>query len=151
MSIQLDLTTGIDCPVEEVFEFVTTVENDEQWHPRVVHSPPVDGTMEPGATWRPEAEGLVGTSELTLECTEYDPPSKFGYRTPSGMMGGRLKTTAAEYTFTENGDGTQLQWSATIEVNGVLRLLTPLLARMVRNDVETSLTDLKSLLESAEE
>lgn len=151
MSIQLDLRTDIDRPVKEVFEFVTSVENDKEWHPRVVESPPVNGEMRVGTTWRPVAEGLVGTSEMTLECIEYEPPSRFGYRTPTGMLGGRLKTTKAEYTFTQNGDGTRLLWSATIEVSGLLRLLKPLLARMVREDVETSFTELKSLLETGDE
>lgn len=35
MSIELETSTEIDRPVEEVFEFVTAVENNVEWEPRM--------------------------------------------------------------------------------------------------------------------
>lgn len=148
MSIHLDTSTEIDRSVEEVFEYVTSVENNAEWEPRMVESPPADGEMGVGTTWRPEIEGLRGTEETTMECIAYDPPTKFGYATPDGMMGGRLKTKQAIYTFSQDGDRTRVDWSGIIEVHGLLRLLTPVLSRNLRSDVDTSLTNLKSVLES---
>lgn len=151
MGIQIDTSTEIDRPVDEVFEYVTAVENNAEWEPRMVESPPADGEMAVGTTWHPEIEGLRGTEETTMECIAYDPPTKFGYTTPVGMMGGRLTTEEAMFTFSESGDSTRLDWSGTIEVSGFLRLLQPVLARMLRSDVDTSLENLKSVLESGED
>lgn len=151
MSIQLESSTEIDRPVEEVFEYVSSVENNAEWEPRVVESPPAEGEMGLGTTWRPVVEGLTGPAETTMECIAYDPPTRFGYTTPTGMMGGRLKTVEAIYTFTGDGDRTRVEWSGTIEVSGVLRLLEPLLARSLRSDVDTSLRNLQTQLEAREE
>lgn len=151
MSIQLATSMEIDRPVEAVFEYVTSVENNAEWEPRVVESPPADGEMDVGTTWHPVVEGLVGESETTMECIAYDPPNEFGYTTPAGMMGGRLKTAEAIYTFTRDGDGTRVDWSGTIELNGLIRLLRPILSRSLRGDVQTSLENLKSILETADE
>lgn len=85
-----------------------------------------------------------------MEYIEYNPPTTFGYTTPSGMIGGRLKTAEAIYTFTREGDRTRVVWSGTIEVSGLLRLLQPLLARSLRSDVDTSLENLKTQLEASE-
>lgn len=147
MSIQLDVRTEIDRPIEEVFEFVTAVENDEKWHPRVVESTPVNGEMTEGATWQEISEGMMGTNEIVMECIEYDPPNRFGYRTPEGFFGGRVKTTQATYTFTRNGNGTHVEWTGTFDVSGVLRFFRPILARMARKDLETSFEELESQLE----
>lgn len=137
MSIELDTSTEIDRPIEEVFEYVTTVENNDEWEPRVVDCPPADGEMGVGTTWRPEIEGLVGTSETTMECIAYEPPTKFGYTTPI-------------FGFSRTGDRTRVDWSGVIEMNGLLGLLKPLLARNLRSDVDTSLENLNTQLEASD-
>jgi carbon monoxide dehydrogenase subunit G len=148
MSIQPETSTEIERPVEEVFDYVTSVEHNVEWEPRVVESPPAEGEMGVGTTWHPVVEGLRGTSETTMKCIEYDPPTSFGYTTPAGMMGGRLKTEEALYTFTQEGDRTRVEWSGTIEVSGLLPLLQPVLARSLRSDLNTSLENLKTQLEA---
>lgn len=151
MSIRFETNVAINRPIDDVFEYVTAVENNAEWEPRMVESPPADDEMDVGTRWRPVVEGLFGNSETTMECIEYDRPTKFGYTTPSGMMGGRLKTAEAIYTFTQDSDRTRVGWSGTIEVSGFLWVLKPLLARSLRSDVETSLQNLKAELETGDD
>lgn len=86
LSIQFETSVDINRPVEEVFEYVTAVENNAEWEPRMVESPPADDDMGVGTTWQPVLEGLFGDSETSMECIEYDPPSKFRYTTSTGIM-----------------------------------------------------------------
>lgn len=141
MSLQLEFSTEVDRPVEEVFEYVTTPENDEEWKPLVVDAPPTEEPMDVGTTWRLEVKFIVGTAELVNECTVYEPPSRFGYRNEGSVA------TDAVYTFTEAGNGTLATWAGTTEFRGVMRLLEPFAGRMLRNEIKSSLEELKSTLE----
>lgn len=142
MSIQFDHSTVIERSVEDVFEFVTTPENDAQWKPRVVEADPADGEMGVGTTWRQVVKAPLGGTETVDECIEYEPPSRFGYRSASGSI-----PVEAGYTFAPDGDGTRLTYAGTIEMRGLLWVVQPLLARTIRKDVEVSLAGLNSLLE----
>lgn len=143
MSIQFDHSTVIDRPIEDVFKFVTTPEHDAQWKPRVVEADPANREMGVGTTWRQVVKAPLGRAETVDECTEYEPPSRFGYRSTSGSI-----PVEAGYTFTPDGHVSRLRYTGTIEVSGLLRLMQPLLARTIRKDVAASLAGLKSLLEA---
>lgn len=133
-----------------MFEYITDPANVVEWNSQAVEVPPVDEEMGVGTTWRPVVKCLVGTSELLMECTAYEAPSRFGYRTTTGLIGDRVKNTGAEYTCTPQGEQTRLAWSGSIETNGFAKLLEPLLSRMLRNDVESSLRTVKSVMEETD-
>lgn len=150
MSIEFEVSTKINRPAEDVFDYLTNPENVVEWNSQAVEVPPVEEDMDVGTTWRPLVNGLVGTSELPMECTTYEPPNRFGYRTTTGLLGDRIQNTGAEYTCTPQGDQTRLAWSGTIETYGFAKLLQPLLSRVLRKDVETSLEKVKSVMEQRE-
>lgn len=87
MSFEINGSRTIDRPIEDVFEYVTTVENNEEWERRMVKSPAPDGEMAVETTWQAVVEGLTGNAEITMERIEYDPPTTFGHTIPYGMMG----------------------------------------------------------------
>lgn len=147
MTIEFEVRTVVDRPAEAVFEYLTDPANVVEWNSQAVEMPPVEEEMGVGTTWRPVVAGLVGTSELPMECTVYEPPTRFGYRTRTGLLGNRVQNTGAEYTCTPQGDQTRLAWAGTIETRGAARLLEPLLSRMLRKDVESSLETVKSVME----
>lgn len=147
MSIEFEVSTNVNRSAEDVFEYLTDPANVVEWNSQAVEVPPVEEEMGVGTTWRPVVKGLVGTSELPMECTAYEPPSRFGYRTTTGLLGGRVQNTGAEYTCTPQGEQTRLAWSGTIETKGFAKLLEPLLSRMLRKDVESSLENVKSVME----
>lgn len=147
MSIEFEVSTNVDRPAEDVFEYLTDPANVVEWNSQGVEVPPVDEEMGVGTTWRPVVNGLVGTSDLPMECTAYEPPTRFGYRTTTGFLGGRVQNTGAEYTCTSQGEQTRLAWSGYIETNGFAKVLEPLLTRMLRKDVQSSLGTVKSVRE----
>lgn len=150
MTVEFEVSTSVDRPPEDVFEYLTDPANVVEWNSQAIEVPPVEEDMGVGTTWRPEVKGIFGTSELPMECTVYDPPNRFGYRTTTGLLGDRVQNTGAEYTCMPLGEQTRLAWSGTIETKGVARLLEPLLSRMLRKDVESSLETVKSVMEQDE-
>lgn len=150
MSIEFEVSTTVDRSPEDVFEYLTDPSNVVEWNSQAIEVPPVEEPMDVGTTWRPVVKGVIGTSELPMECTAYDPPNRFGYRTTTGLLGGRVQNTGAEYSCTQHGDQTRLTWSGTIETSGFAALLEPLLSRMLRRDVESSLETVKSEMEQTD-
>lgn len=147
MTIQVDHSVVIDRPVKEVFEYVTSVENHENWHVSVTDSTPKDDEMGEGTTWTLVYDLPWGTTEIVDKCTAYEPPNRFGYYTTDGVFGGRFRNVDAEYIFTPEGESTRVSYSTTTEVKGIARLLKPLLAKMVEDEVKSQLEELQSLLE----
>lgn len=139
MSISINVTTELDRPVEEAFEFVTTIENDWDWKEDLIEIQLPNGAMGVGTTWSQEVEGVRGTDEIGFECTGYEPPNRFTYRMTSGFFGDRVRASEARYTFSNDGDQTRMPFSGTVRVDGLMRLIQPLLAWMLRNQLEDSL------------
>lgn len=148
MPIHYEQRGTIACPIDEVFEYVTAPDHEADWIPGVRAARPVSEDMGVGAVWTREIDRPIGTADVIVECTEYDPPTRFAYRTPSGMLGGRLKW-AGEYTLTEEGPGTHLAVESLIQVRGWLRLVRPVVARIGRENAEETFVDLQSAIESA--
>lgn len=150
MTFEFEVNTSVDRPPEAVFEYLTDPANVVEWNSQAIEVPPVEEEMGVGATWRPVVKGIVGTAELPMECTVYEPPNRFGYRTTSGLLGDRVRNTGAEYTCEPQGEQTRLAWSGTIETKGVAKLLEPILSRMLRKDVKSSLEKVKAAVEQDE-
>lgn len=65
----------------------------------------------------------------------------------SGFYGDRVRASEARYTCSNDGDQTRMTFSGTGRVDGVMRLIQPLLAWMLRNQLVYSFQDLKTVLE----
>jgi uncharacterized protein YndB with AHSA1/START domain len=150
MTVEFEVSTDVNRPPEDVFEYLTDPANVVEWNSQAIEVPPVEEDMDVGTTWRPVVKGITGPSELPMECTVYEPPNRFGYRTTTGLLGDRVHNTGAEYSCTPQGDQTRLAWAGTIETKGVAKLLEPVLARMLRKDVESSLEKVKRVMEQDE-
>lgn len=147
MTFQFEVGERIDRPVEVVFEYVTNVENDEEWHPNVNESTHLDGEMSEGTTWTMSYDSPFGVTELHEECIVYEPPNRFGYETKNGLLGGRIRTVESVFKFSEDGTGTRVTLSGETQVKGVLKILQPLFRRMVHDELKSQLEELKSTME----
>ena len=147
--MEIEVTTEINRPVEEVFEYVSTPKNDEKWIEVVLNTSNSSEEMNVGLRWAREADWLVGSTEIIMECIIYEPPNRYGYKTVSGFSNDRLMTTE-EFTFRNQEDGTQLTQSSSVQLRGYLRFLQPLLSRMIQTGVESNHMTLKSILEDSD-
>lgn len=143
MALELEFSVTIDRPIEDVFDYVTDHENDEEWKSIVVNAPPTDEEVGEGTTWELEVKMWGMTSVLENECTVYERPTKFAYKN-----GGSVATENL-YTFEKTNSGTLMTWEGTTEFKGVMRLLKPILARSMANEIKENQFRLKEILEES--
>jgi Polyketide cyclase / dehydrase and lipid transport len=96
-----------------------------------------------GARGRDRRRFLGRTTETEYKVTAYDPPRVFGVRSLSGPVPVR-----ASYTVAPGSGGTRVESVADFDVRGPMRLLAPLLGRMIQRQHERDLQRLKELLEA---
>ena len=105
-SLDAEVTIYVDRPVDEVFEFVSDPENMSRWIEYVAEAGYSDGA-EPGvgATYKVKYTYGRRVSDLTMQITEFEPPTRFGYMTVKGPYPIR-----AAYTLASEGRGTRFTY-----------------------------------------
>ena len=105
-SLVAETTIYVDRPVDEVFEFVSDPANMSCWVEYVAEAGYPDGTR-PGVGATYEVKYTYGrrVSDLTMEVTEFEPPTRFGYMTVKGPYPIR-----ATYTLAPEGRGTRFTY-----------------------------------------
>jgi hypothetical protein len=138
----------INRPVDEVFDFVADERNEPRYNPSMLRSDQTStGPIGLGTTFRAESKMMGRTVETVIECTGYDPPRLLASRSRSSF--GPLPATEIQgtLTFEPAPRGTRMRWSWRIKTPGLLKPMTPLIARMGKRQEETIWTNLKHLLE----
>ena len=138
--MRVTTTTQIACPPERVFDTLADLRNETQWNSRV-------NTAELRSA-EPIGPGshfaiVNGGTPYDVTITTYDRPSRLVLE-----ASGKPDLTIA-YTFTRNGDGTQLESDFDFRPRGTLKLLFPLLALVIRRDVPKQYASLRALCEQS--
>ncbi len=134
----------INRPVEEVFAYVTEIENTPQWSTGWVEVKQTSpGPMAEGATFRTVGKFLGQRIEQTYELTEFEPQRRFAARSTSGPI-----PTRWEYTFEPSGGGTRVNATAEFDPSGLFKLAEPIVANMAKRQLATDLANLKDILEA---
>ena len=136
--MQVTARTGIGCPPEQVFDTLADLRNETQWNARVsraeLRSPEPIG---PGSRF-----AIVnGGTPYDVTISTYDRPSRLVLE-----ASGKPDLTIA-YTFTPTREGTDLESDFDFRPRGVLKVLFPLLAPVIRRDVPKQYASLKALCE----
>jgi carbon monoxide dehydrogenase subunit G len=136
----------INRPVEEVFDFVADERNEPRYNPRMLSSELL--TPEPvglGSRFRAEMRTRPRPVVMTVEFTGYDRPRRLAStpRLATMDIGGTL-------TFDPVPGGTRMRWSWDVAPRGLLKLLTPVVARIGARQERAIWTGLKRVLEGQE-
>lgn len=130
--------TGIACPPEQVFDMVADMRNETQWSRRVSSAELRTGEpIELGSRF----SIVNGGTPYEVTITTYDRPSRLVFE-----ASGKPDLTIA-YTFKPTSEGTDLESDFDFRPRGVLRVLFPLLAPVIRRDVPKQYASLKALCE----
>ncbi len=91
--MHVERTTTIERPIEEVFEYVSTPENDPTWvSASLRHERTSPGPMRVGTTTEEDVRFLGRTATYTWEVTEYEPPTtRPGRVVPGGRLASRYR------------------------------------------------------------
>jgi uncharacterized protein YndB with AHSA1/START domain len=143
--VEVETSVLINQPIEKVFEFVTTPENDAQWYIGIEsrdHTPGEPAGV--GSTSQSDIRFLGVTMTVEWEVIGYDPPNKIEVKTGKGPV-----TVEAEYTFEAVGAGqTKVTVEGEADVEGVFSLAEPIVERMAQRQWEASFENLKDVLEA---
>jgi uncharacterized protein YndB with AHSA1/START domain len=135
----------INCPVDRVFQYVSTPENDPTWVPiSLRHEKISPGPMRVGSITEEDVGFLGRRIRYAWEVTRYEPPTAFAARTVSGLLPATISLRLKPL----DGGGTELTLVADAELHGVYKLMEPLMKLVAQRQFETQLRKLKNLLES---
>ena len=134
----------IDKPVEEVFAFTHEPANDALWQTTLVESS-ADGPLQVGTTVRETRRFLGKRVQMTRKVTAVTPPRGSAFETVSGPV-----PMAGEYTLEAVNGSTRLTATGELDAHGFYKLAEPVIRRMATRELETSLGNLKDLLETAD-
>jgi uncharacterized protein YndB with AHSA1/START domain len=136
--VRVTATTRIACTSEKVFDTLADMRNETQWNGRVSSAEP--RSAEPIGMGSRFAIVNGGTAyDVTI--TTYDRPSRLAFE-----ASGNPDLTVA-YALTPTDDGTELQSDFDFRPKGLLKVLFPLLAPVIRRDVPKQYASLKRLCE----
>ncbi len=145
--IKVENSVVINRPVDEVFEFVSNIENLPQWAGPVLEAKQTsDGPVGVGATQTQVAQFLGRKIETSHEVTEYEPNKKLSTKTTSGPL-----PMEVSYILEPAAGGTKVTLGGDIDAGGFFKLAEPIVGRMLNRQTASDAANLKELLEAQAE
>jgi carbon monoxide dehydrogenase subunit G len=135
-------TVTIDRRAQEVFRFVSDLENVPKWNYAIIATRKTsDGPVDVGTTYR-QVRSAPTRSEEQLRVTEFESGRRFAVQGDLGPFVGTLT-----YEF-EDADGrTRLTNTASLEARGLVKIAAPIASARIREAVAENLGALKQLME----
>lgn len=141
--INLNVSTTIDCPVKQVFDFVSVPENASQWQNGTLAAARLpDGVSKLGSFFRSIGHLQGQRLQGVFEVIEYEPNSKYTFQSLSGPL--YLRTS---YTFDVIGGSTKIRVSTQATPDNTFQLNEVLMERNMKQQLQENLVLLKQLLE----
>ncbi len=141
--INLNTNTVIYRPVKQVFDFVSTPENDFQWQYGTLASSRISGNADAIGTFFRSIGHLLGERvQGTFEVTEFEQNKRYGFKSLSGPL--HSKTS---YTFAIANGSTQVTVSTQANVGKSSQMDERILEKKMKRQLKENLKMLKDLLE----
>ena len=140
-----EMTVEIKRPPEEVFAFLSDLENDPRWRREWVDAKRTSkGPIGVGTTTSLFAKVLGRRTEAVYAVTAYDPGRAVTWRTVTGPLPLTFRRSVEA-----EGDATRVTMGYAGDFRGLLGLLRPLIVLMGKRALRGDLPTLKQLLESS--
>lgn len=141
--INFNISTIIYRPVRQVFDFVSTPENDIQWQYGTLATASLpEGVSKIGTLFRSIGHLMGRRVQGNFEVTEYELNRKYGFKSLSGPL-----HSQTSYTFEMANGGTRVNISTRAHVVDFFQTNERLLGKKIKNQLRENLTMLKGLLE----
>jgi uncharacterized protein YndB with AHSA1/START domain len=141
--VNVEVTTEIDRPVHDVFDFVQNEANMPAWDSDLIKAERTSpGPMGLGSTFHLDIKPFMGATEGTGEVVGYEPDKKIELQFRMGRMDPHIW-----HMFEPTAHGTKFSRRVQISPKGVLKLMTPMMGRMMTKRNQQYLSKLKLLLE----
>jgi carbon monoxide dehydrogenase subunit G len=141
---RVDFTVHIARPREEVFAYLTDVENVREWQPATEEvRRDTDGPLVAGSTYVQAMRMMGRRLETRIEVVELEAPSRFAIRTSGGPV-----NFGVTHHLDPDGEATRLRVEGEGEAGGALKLGGGMAVRAAERELKKSFERLKSVLES---
>jgi hypothetical protein len=142
--IQIISNAQIYQPIKRVFDYISTPENDFQWQYGTLASAHIEGSSAGmGACFQSTGHLMGHRIQSTFEVTEYEPNSKYGYKSLSGPL-----QSYTSYAFDIAKGYTQVRLSMQANVINSMDLNENILEKKMKKQLKENLAMLKEILES---
>ncbi len=144
--ITIDLSALVDCPLPQVFAFVSNPLNLPKWQHMIASIEPLtSGEVALGSKYRVSAEMMGRKIDGQMEVTTFDPAGgRFGFTNQAGPM-----QVTVTISLKPVGTGAKIALHADGNPGGVFKIAEGVLAGQVRSQMEANLARLKSVLENS--
>jgi len=144
--INFDLGTRIIRPLRQVFQFVTTPENDFQWQYGTLASARLsEGEMGVGSLFRAVRLFLGRRIENIFEVTALEPYKMYSFRSRPGLV-----VSQTVYTFDMQGGRTEMRLSIEMDPGNFLEQTPAMTEKLLKKQYRENLALLKNILETAQ-
>ena len=134
----------IERPVEDVFTYMTTVENSPTWQSPVLEARQTSsGPLGVGAAFVVKARVLGRPFQSSAEITAWNPPHSWTVKTTRGPVPG-----TGRFTLTPQGESTRVDAVSDLEPTGFFKAAGPVFEQLARRQAQQDLETLKAVLES---
>ncbi len=142
--IQHDVTIYLNCPVDQVFDFLVDNNNLRAWQSNLIEFEQLtEGPVRVGTHFREVRRTGPRQSEIQATVTEYDQVNKrFGTKTITKPQ------VTVNYALESEAGGTRLDYKFVMLTSGMMRVLEPLLAGSIKKDTDFDFQTLKRILET---
>jgi len=138
------VTTFINRPLQEVFDFMTNPANFAQWQSGTKSAKwASEGPVDVGSIFNSTGQMMGREMKMDLEITQWVPPNVWGIKGQSGPM----KFDAVS-KFESKAGGTQVTQTFEGEVGGLFSIAEGLAIKQLQKQVESDGIALKKLLEA---
>lgn len=141
--INLISSSLIERPVQQVFDFVSTPENDFQWQDGILATARLPNDSSAMGPFFRSVGHLMGRRNLgTFEITEFKPNTKYGFKSLSGPL-----HSSTTYTLENVGGRTRIDISIQASAPNFFHITEKLLWKTMKTQFEEDVAMLKIILE----
>lgn len=134
----------INRPVEEVFAYVSDLQNGPKWQSALVESRRLTkGPLGIGTQFTGVRKFMGRKLESVIEFKSYETDKNFSIKSISGNS-----PFEQSYLFEATNEGTRLTTRLDLQTSGLMDLAQPMIASSLRREMDASFGDLKDLLEN---
>src|SRR6266511_2104366 len=141
--INVQVSIVINRPLEEVFVFLSNLENNLKWRSGMIKAEKIsEGPIGVGTTYRMINNFFGRQVEGEAVVTEYELNRKYATMNKSGLP---IKT---QRVFEPVEGGTRVTFAVETEVGGFFKLVEPLMVRIGKRRLEADALMVKDIIES---
>ncbi len=130
-------------PIKQIFDFISTPENDFQWQYGILKSAQIsESILGVGTLFRSIGHFMGRRIEGTFEINEYEANKKYGYKSVSGPLHSQTL-----YTFEMAGGATKINVSTQASAANLFQSEEGILEKKMKKQLKENLTLLKDILE----